>query len=184
MLSAFRTLLSPARRRFMRECGRPALAGLRARLEAAGSPRAIALCSTLLDANREFLAFALSAQGPLSTLASRATAQNVEVCLAAMLIFSVNLFARDELARNESELIPLLAKVAQLTTTQVMLRRDNLRKAPRSEEWLLYSWMVTALGGERPAYDGELERRFSYNYLAYIGQYRSIVEREAARPED
>jgi hypothetical protein len=101
-----------------------------------------------------------------------------------MLIFSVNLFVREELARNESELIPLLAKVAQLTTTQVMLRRDNLRKAPRSEEWLLYSWIVTALGGERPAYDGELERRFSYNYLAYIGQYRSMIERAAARPEE
>ena len=184
MLSAFRTLLSPARRRFMRECGRPALAALRARLEAAGSPRAIALCSTLLGANREFLAFALSAQGPLSTLASRATPENVETCLAAMLIFSVNLFARDELARDGSELIPLLAKIARLTTMQVMLRRDNLRKAPRSEEWLLYSWMVTALGGERPAYDGELERRFSYNYLAYIEQYRSIVEREAARRAD
>jgi hypothetical protein len=81
-------------------------------------------------------------------------------------------------------LIPLLAKIARLTTMQVMLRRDNLRKAPRSEEWLLYSWMVTALGGERPAYDGELERRFSYNYLAYIEQYRSIVEREAARRAD
>jgi hypothetical protein len=49
---------------------------------------------------------------------------------------------------------------------------------------MLYSWMVTALGADRPAYDGELERRFSYNYLAYIGQYRSIVEREAAQPEN
>jgi hypothetical protein len=184
MLSAFRSLLSPARRRFMRECGRPALAGLRVRLKAAGSPRAIALCSTLLEANREFLAFALSPQGPLSALTSRATPETVEACLAVMLIFSVNLFARDELARNESELIPLLATVAQLSPTQVMLRRDNLRKAPRSEEWMLYSWMVTALGAERPAYDGELERRFSYNYLAYIGQYRSIIEREAVRPEE
>jgi hypothetical protein len=184
MLSAVRTLLSPARRRFMRECGRPALAGLRARLKAVGSPRAIALCSRLLDANREFLAFALSAQGPLSTLAARATPENVEVCLATMLIFSVNLFARDELARNESELIPLLAAVARLTSTQVMLRRDHLRKSPRSEEWLLYCWMVTALGEEQPAYNRELERRFSYNYLAYLGQYRSIVEREAARSAD
>jgi hypothetical protein len=184
MLSAFRSFLSPARRRFMRECGRPALVGLRTRLEAAGSRRAIALCSTLLDANREFLAFALSPQGPLSALAPHATPETVEACLAAMLIFSVNLFARDEFARNESELIPLLAKVARLTTTQVMLRRDNLRKAPRSEEWMLYSWMVTALGAERPAYDGELERRFGYNYLAYIAQYRSIVERAAAQPEE
>jgi len=184
MLSAFRSLLSPARRRFMRECGRPALTRLRARLDAAAAPRGIALCSTLLDANAEFLAFALSAQGPLSTLVSRANPRNVEVCLAAMLIFSVNLFARDELARNQSELILLLAAVAQLSPTQVMLRRDSLRKTPRSEEWMLYSWIVAALGGDKPVYDGELERRFGYNYLAYIGQYRSIVEREAARLEE
>lgn len=120
----------------------------------------------------------------MSSLAARATPENVEVCLATMLVFSVNLFARDELARNESELIALLAAVARLTPNQVMLRRDHLRKSPRSEEWLLYCWMVTALGGEPPAYNRELERLFSYNYLAYIGQYRSIVEREAARPAD
>src|SRR6516225_6012585 len=167
MLSALRSLLSPARRRFMRECGRPALAGLRTRLEAAGSRRAIALCSTLLDANREFLAFALSAQGPLSALASHATPETVEACLAAMLIFSVNLFARDDLARNDSELIPLLAKVARLSTTQVMLRRDNLRKAPRSEEWMLYSWMVKDLQAPAPKFDSALEQAFGYQYLSY-----------------
>ncbi len=130
------------------------------------------------------MAFALSTQGPLAAFSPGADPETVEACLAAMLIFSVNLFARDELANNESELIPLLAVIAHLTPMQVMLRRDSLRKAPRSEEWMLYTWIVAALGGEKPAYDGELERRFSYNYLAYIGQYRSIIEREAARPED
>ena len=168
----------------MRECGRPALARLRGRLNDAGLPRAVAFFSTLLDANLEFLAFALSSDGPLAAYASNASPERVEACLAAMLIFSVNLFAREELADNESELIPLLATIAQIPPMQVMLRRDNLRKAPRSEEWMLYTWMVAALGGEKPVHDGELERRFSYNYLAYLGQYRAILEREASRPED
>jgi hypothetical protein len=184
MVAAILNWLSPARRRFMRQCGRPAMAALRGRLEAAGSPRAIAFCSILLDANVEFLAFALSEQGPLAAMASRANPRTVEACLAAMLIFSVNLFARDELANNESELIPLLAVIAHLTPMQVMVRRDNLRKAPRSEEWMLYGWIAAALGAEKPAYDGELERRFSYNYLAYIEQYRPLIEREAARAEE
>jgi hypothetical protein len=181
MLSAILNWLSPARRRFMRECGEPALKELHKRLDAAGLPRAIAFFSTLLDANIEFLAFALSKQGPLAAFESRANRENILACLAAMLIFSVNLFARDELANNESELIPLLAAVAGIAPTQVMLRRDQLRKAPRSEEWMLYTWMVGELGGEKPAYDGELERRFGYNYLAYIEQYRPLVERAAAQ---
>jgi len=168
----------------MRECGKPALKELRGRLESAGLPRAIAFFSALLDANIEFLAFALSRQGPLAALESRANRENVKACLAAMLIFSVNLFAREELANNESELIPLLAAIAELTPTQVMLRRDQLRKAPRSEEWMLYTWMMAALGGEKPAYNGELERRFGYNYLAYIEQYRPMVERAAAQSEE
>ena len=184
MFSAILNWLSPARRRFMRECGKPALKELRGRLESAGLPRAIAFFSALLDANIEFLAFALSRQGPLAALESRANRENVKACLAAMLIFSVNLFAREELANNESELIPLLAAIAELTPTQVMLRRDQLRKAPRSEEWMLYTWMMAALGGEKPAYNGELERRFGYNYLAYIEQYRPMVERAAAQSEE
>jgi hypothetical protein len=184
MLSAILNWLSPARRRFMRECGGPALKTLRGRLDDAGLPRAVAFFSALLDANIEFLAFALSRQGPLKEFGSRANRENIEACLAAMLIFSVNLFARDELANNESELIPLLARIAEIAPTQVMLRRDQLRKAPRSEEWMLYTWMVAALGGQKPAYDGELERRFGYNYLAYIEQYRPIVERAAAQSEE
>ena len=138
--------------------------------------------STLLDANLEFLAFALRRRA-LASFAGRTNPQTVEACLRAMLVFSVNLFARDELAENESELIPLLATVTETTPMQVMLRRDNLRKAPRSEEWMLYTWMVAALAGEKPAHDRELERRFSYNYLAYIEQYRPLIEREATRPE-
>ncbi len=184
MLSAILNLLSPARRRFMRQCGKPAVSRLRARLDEAGSRRALAFFSILLDANVEFLAFALSPQGFLASLGKQANPDTVEACLGAMLVFSVNLFAREELANNESELIPLLAAITRLTPMQVMLRRDSLRKAPRSEEWMLYTWMVEALGGTKPAYDGELERRFSYNYLAYVGQYRSIIERQAARPEE
>ena len=168
----------------MRECGTPALKELRGRLESAGLPRAVAFFSALLDANVEFLAFALSRQGPLAAFETRANRESIKACLAAMLIFSVNLFARDELANNESELIPLLATIAGIVPTQVMLRRDQLRKAPRSEEWMLYTWMVAALGGEKPAYNGELERRFGYNYLAYIEQYRPIVERAAAQSEE
>ena len=160
------------------------MARLRERLDAAGSPRAVAFFSTLLRANIEFLAFSLSPSGPLSFLSPGANAEKVEACLAAMLIFSVNLFARDEFANNESELIPLLAAIANLNPMQVMLRRDSLRKAPRSEEWMLYTWMVAALGGEKPAYDGELERRFSYNYLAYIEQYRPLIERDAVAAQD
>jgi hypothetical protein len=77
----------------------------------------------------------------------------------------------------------LLAHVAGLEVTQVMLRRDQLRKAPRSEEWMLYIWLTTALGGERPAYDAQLERAFSYGYLSYIGQYRPALERALAQLE-
>jgi len=183
MLSAILNWLSPARRRFMRECGRPVMAELCARLKASGSPRAIAFLAPLLDANAEFIAFALSEKGPLAVLSSRANPENVRACLGVMLIFSVNLFARGELANNESELIPLLATIAGITPTQVMLRRDQLRKAPRSEEWMLYTWIVSALGGHKPEYDGELERRFGYNYLAYVEQYRPIVERAAEQGE-
>jgi hypothetical protein len=64
-----------------------------------------------------------------------------------------------------------------------MLRRDQLRKAPRSEEWMLYTWLFAALGGQRPAYDAPLERAFSYGYLSYIGQYRPALERALARLE-
>ena len=42
---------------------------------------------------------------------------------------------------------------------------------------------VAALGGERPAYDAQLERAFAYGYLSYIGQYRPALERALAQLE-
>ncbi len=177
MLSGLLYWLSPARRRFMRRLGRPALGRIEARLARAGSPAAIAFFSILLRGNAEFLAFALSPDGALARFAASATAEQAESCLASMLIFSVALFARDEIQREDTQLIPLLAEVAALEPKNVMLRRDQLRKAPRSEEWMLYTWMLNALGGARPDYDAQLERAFAYQYLSYIGQYRPALER-------
>jgi hypothetical protein len=181
MLAALLFGLSPARRRFMRRYARPAMGAMRARLVRFGAPQAIGFVSIIQDANAEFLAYALTRGGPLESYSDRATVATVEACLSAMLIFSVNMFARDEIAKNESELVRLLAAVIGCDAMQVMLRRDSLRKAPRSEEWALYTQLISALGGERPAYDAELERAFGFNYLSYIGQYREVLEREAAR---
>jgi len=184
MLSGLLYWLSPRRRRFMRRLGRPALARLEARLASAGAPAALLLCTTLLHANAEFLAFAISSpDGALARFAASATPAQVEACLAAMLIYSAALFAREEMQRDDGQMIPLLAHVAGLEVTQVMLRRDQLRKAPRSEEWMLYTWLAAALGGARPAYDAQLERAFSYGYLSYIGQYRPALERALAQLE-
>ena len=144
----------------------------------------MSFCMTIVDANAEFLAFAISSpDGPLVRFASSATPAQVEACLAAMLIYSAAQFAREEMRRDDGEIIPLLAHVTGLEPTQVMIRRDQLRKAPRSEEWQLYTWLVAALGGERPAYDAQLERAFSYGYLSYIGQYRPALERALAQLE-
>ena len=182
MLSGLIYQLSPRRRRFMRRLGRPALAPLVARLASAGSPAAISFCSTMLHANAEYLTYAISSpDGALFRFADRATAAQVEVCLAAMLIYSAAQFAREEMRRDDSQIIPLLAHVTGLELTQVMLRRDQLRKAPRSEEWMLYSWLIAALGGERPAHDAQLERAFAYGYLSYIDQYRPALERALAQ---
>ncbi len=183
MLSGLLYWLSPARRRFMRTLGRPALTRLKARLAAAGSPAAIAFLSILLRANAEFLAFALCADGLLASYAATATESQVEGCLASMLIFSTAIFAREEMRRDDTQLIPLLAEVAGLERKLVMLRRDQLRKAPHSEEWMLYAWMVSAFGGERPAYDARLERDLAYQYLSYIGQYRPALERALGKLE-
>src|SRR5580704_4512496 len=60
MLSGLIYQLSPRRRRFMRQLGRPALAPLEARLAGAGSPAAISFCSTMLHANAEYLTYAIS----------------------------------------------------------------------------------------------------------------------------
>ena len=177
MLSGLIYWLSPRRRRFMRRLGRPALAGLEARVKTAGSPAAVSFCTILLHANAEFLAFAISSpDGALNRFAADATPAQIQACLAAMLIYSGAQFAREEMRRDDGEMIPLLAHITRFEVTQVMLRRDQLRKAPRSEEWMLYGWLVAALGGERPAYDAQLERAFSYGYLSYIGQYRPALE--------
>jgi hypothetical protein len=178
MLSGLLFWLSPARRRFMTRLAKPGLDRTRARLTASGSPSAIRFISTILDANAEFLAYALSSKGPLARYRDRATPTTVAACIATMLIYSVNLFARDELAKNGSELIPLVAHLTRFAPKQVMLRRDLLRKAPRSEEWMLIAWLANDLGAESPEYDAELERSFGYNYLSYIDQYRPMLARE------
>ncbi|MDO8432211.1 MAG: hypothetical protein Q7S58_07350 [Candidatus Binatus sp.] len=183
MLSGLLYWLSPARRRFMRRLARPGLEHIRAHLAESGSPRAIQFISSLLDANADFIAYALSPRGPLAAYRERATPETVAACLRTMLLYSVNLFARDEMTRNESELIPLLARLTASSTTQVMVRRDAFRKAPRSEEWLLVTWLAKDLGAEPPKYDAELERNFGYNYLSYIDQYRPILEREMAEAD-
>jgi hypothetical protein len=185
MLSALKFWLSPSRRRFMRQYGNPALAALKQRLEAAGSPRAFKFINIVLGANADFLAHALGAGGPLERFGSRASADGIERCLSTLLVYSVNLFARDELAKNDSELIPLLAVViGAADPKRVMLMRDALRKAPRSEEWMVITWLADALGAGALPYDGQLERSFGYQYLSYIGQYRPLLERELNAADD
>jgi hypothetical protein len=184
MLSALKFWLSPSRRRFMRQFGGPATSALKQRLVAAGSPRAFKFINPLLRANADFLAYALTPGGPLERLGPHATAAGVERCLGALLVYSVNLFARDELANNDGELISLLATVIGADDPKrVMLMRDALRKAPRSEEWMLITWIADALGAGALPYDGELERNFGYQYLSYIGQYRTLLERELRVPD-
>jgi len=178
MLAGLLYWLSPARRRFMRRLAKPGLDATRARLAAAGSPRAIEFISTILYANTDFLAYALSSKGPLKMYCDRATPDTVSACISTMLIYSVNLFARDQMTNNESEMIALLAHLAGVKPVQVMLRRDALRKAPRSEEWMVLTWLAKDLGAEPPKYDAELERTFGYNYLSYIAQYLPTLERE------
>ncbi len=183
MLAGLLYWMSPARRRFMRRLAKPGLDATRARLAQAGSPRAIQFISTILSANAEFLAYALSPKGPLKMYCDRATPDTVSACIITMLIYSVNLFARGQMADNESEMIALLAHLARVKPVQVMLRRDALRKAPRSEEWMVLTWLAKDLGAEAPKYDAELERAFGYNYLSYIAQYRPALERAMAAPD-
>ena len=177
MLSAIRFWLSPQRRSF-RRLARPALVEIDTRLARAGSPAAIRFISTLLEANAEFLAFALSTEGMLADLDP--TIGGIRAALASGVIFSVSLFARDEMANDHSSLIVLLSAALGLDDHTVMLRRDQLRKAPKSEEWILYSWLRRDFGGAAPTYDTELERRFGYQYLSYIGQYRAMVQKAIA----
>src|SRR5579864_252813 len=113
MLAGLLYWLSPRRRRFMRRLGRPALARLEERVNTAGSPAAVSLCTAMLHANAEFLAFAISSpDGALARFAASATPAQVEAALAAMLIYSAALFAREEMQRDDGQLIPLLAHVA------------------------------------------------------------------------
>jgi hypothetical protein len=132
---------------------------------------------TLLDANTEFLAHAFSPSGVMAGLRDRLTAQSLRACLGSMLIYSVNLFARNEMARDGSELVVLLSRALGLAQEVVMLRRDALRKAPRSEEWMLYTWLLKDLKAPIPKFDSALEQSFGYQYLSYIGQYKSILEK-------
>ncbi len=167
----------------MRELAGPGLKKFNQRLADAGVPRAVKLISTLNGANADFMAYALSPDGPLSDCRAVSNPGSVEACLADLLIYSVSLFARDELIRDASELIALLARILDLAPTRVMLKRDQLRKAPRSAEWMVYTWLVGNLTGAQPKYDPQLERGFGYQYLSYIGQYRAIVERELNRAD-
>jgi len=167
----------------VRELARPALDRWKSRLREHGSSRAVEFVSILLRANTDFLAYALLQGGPLRSYATRATPAGVESALQSALIYSVNLFAREEFRRDDSELLVLLGTVLGCGTREVMLRRDNLRKAPRSEEWMLYSWLVVGLGAEPPAYDPAIEQTFGYNYVSYLGQFRDSLERALARPE-
>src|ERR1035441_1252288 len=150
MLAGLLYWLSPARRRFMRRLAKPGLDAMRARLAQAGSPRAIQFISTILGANADFLAYALSPKGPLKMYCDRATPERVSTCIFTMLIYSVNLFARGEMTNNKSEMIALLAHLAGVKPAQVMLRRDALRKAPRSEEWMVLTWLAKELCGQAP----------------------------------
>jgi hypothetical protein len=182
MLSGLRFRFSPARRRFMRELAGPGLSRFNERLLQVGSGRAVGFISTLNGANADFMAFALSPSGPLAGKRAGATPKSLEACLGDLLVYAVNLFARDELFRDDSDLIPLLAQILGTDPKRVMLKRDQLRKAPRSEEWMLYTWLIADLGGESPPYDARLERSFGYQYLSYIDQYRAIFERELNQP--
>jgi hypothetical protein len=167
----------------MRELAAPGLAKFNQRLAEAGLPRAVKFISALNGANADFMAYALSPAGPLAGCRAGANPDSVEACLADLLIYAVNLFARDEMRRDTSELIPLLARIVDISPTRVMLKRDNLSKAPHSAEWMLYTWLVRNLTGEAAKYDPELERGFGYQYLSYIGQYREIIERELNRAD-
>jgi len=167
----------------MRELAGPGLARFNHRLADAGSRRAVKFISILNGGNADFMAYALSPAGPLADYRAGASPDSVEACLADLLIYAANLFARDDLLRDGSELVALLARILNLDPKRVMLKRDQLRKAPRSEEWMVFTWLVSDLGGAQTQYDPELERGFGYQYLSYIGQYRAVLEHELNRSE-
>jgi hypothetical protein len=180
MLEGLRFFLSAGRRRFMRQQARPGLKRIKARLRQFGSPWAARFLATLADANAEFMAHAVSPDGLLAAQRASLSPESVESCFGSLLIYAANLFAREELARNDGELIALLARTLDVDVRTVMLRRDSLRKTPRSEEWLAYTWLLKDLGAQPPLYDAELERRFAYQYLSYIRQYQPMLEKHLA----
>src|SRR5258706_16424578 len=94
MLSGLLYWLSPARRRFMRRLAKPGLDATRARLAESGSPRAVQFISTLLDANAEFRAYALSSRGPLAQYCELATPRTVAACIPTFVVYSGKLFSR------------------------------------------------------------------------------------------
>src|SRR5438094_1688475 len=96
MLSGLRFWLSPRRRRFMRRIAAPALSRFRRRVAEVASPSAEAFVSILLEANADFLAYSFSPDGPLAEFADASNPESVESCLAALLIYSVALFARED----------------------------------------------------------------------------------------
>jgi hypothetical protein len=177
MLSALRFLFSPWRLRFMRRYANPATNEFRQRLDQFAAPQARIFVTTLLQANAEFLAYAFSHSGLLAGLRDRLTPAGTRACFASMLIYSVNLFARTEMADDGGELVALLGRTLEVDRKFVMLRRDTLRKAPRSEEWMVYTWLLKDLGAPMPKFDPALEQSFGYQYLSYIGQYKSILEK-------
>jgi hypothetical protein len=176
MLSGLRFLLSPWRLRFTRRYANPAARELRDQLDRIATPQGRTFAVTLLQANVEFLAHAFSRSGALYGERSRLTVDAVRACLASMLIYSINLFARAEMANDNGELVTLLSRTLGLRREVVMLRRDSLRKAPRSEEWLFYTWLLKDLGAPPPKFDSAVEQAFGYQYLSYISQYKSILE--------
>ena len=158
----------------MRRFGTPALSNLKQRLSQYGSDDATRFCAILLEANCEFLAFAVSSQGLIA--AAIPTIDSVQAALGLMLLYSLNLYARDQLAGDASELLTLLAAVLDVSATDVMVRRDQLRKSPRGEEWMLYCWLRQAFGLESPRYDAAVDSAFGYQYLSYVSQYRDLLK--------
>jgi hypothetical protein len=177
MLSAILFWLSPTRRRFIKQTATPALAPIRQRLERLGSPSAQSFISTLLDANAEFMAFSLSRGGALAD--ATPTKDMAQACFRSLLVYSVNLFARQQMADEKGDLVTLLSQILDVEVTQVLLRRDALRKNPRSEEWMVYTWLRKDLGLPASDYDAAAERSFGYQYLSYIAQYKTILESTA-----
>jgi hypothetical protein len=159
----------------MRRYASPARVKFRSRLAGVASPWAAGFIETLFTANAEFLAFALGPSGLLHGLGPAASEERIERCLGSLLIYSMYQFARKEFCDNESELISLLARLTDTSTRAVMVRRDMLRKTPRSEEWVACSWILKDLGQSPPTFSPELERGFAYQYLSYVGQYQGIL---------